>query len=688
MSGFELHTTAHPAFFLLCLLVGAGYAALLYYKTKGPWRLAWRRTLAAFRFLSVSLICYLLMEPYVRHTSSEAAKPLTAIVLDRSASIPLGEDSLRLTRLGEEVASLETALREAGKEVLVLDLQGTLTPADSFWYPGGQTDLSGALAALGQNIDVNNLTQVLLVSDGIVTAGLHPRGEDQPYPVYTLGLGDPRPRNDVAMRDLAHNRLAYKGNKFPLVARVVQTGFEGNATEVVLREGKSILARQPINLPADGVPQEVQFEIEAKTEGIHQYVVEVRAITGEYTTANNTLSAFVEVIDARDRVLIAALAPHPDVKAIRSALEEVSGLEVIVAVHSRGDRLPEGPFSAILLHQLPAYGGAGSDWLARLERMNVPLAYLAGTQSDLGQLDSRFAALEGDAQRPWSQEAKPTLNPNFTAFQPSSELSEAMKNWPPLLMPAASWTGGGSSVLLRDERRGAAMLYLDEAGGQRRSLFVGEGLWRWRLAEFAKNESHAAFDDLIQKWVQWQSVRKDRKRLDVRSLRRRYGQGQRVDVRVETYDQAYDPVYGVPAKIRLLQDGKEIRKYEATSSLASHQLSLSDLPAGAYTLEARANMNGQTQLARSAFIVDAYSLEASDLRANHDLLRGLSNSSGGRFAPVDSLDVLSDILLRDEPERLHSQTRTSPALHAWWLLALILTLLVAEWAARRYLGGY
>ena len=67
---------------MLCVLTGAAFAAMLYARDRKlpvSWK-PWRYILAAFRFLAITIIAILLLEPYLRSTYNETLKPVAVLV--------------------------------------------------------------------------------------------------------------------------------------------------------------------------------------------------------------------------------------------------------------------------------------------------------------------------------------------------------------------------------------------------------------------------------------------------------------------------------------------------------------------------------------------------------------------------------------------------------------------------------
>ena len=87
---------SHPAFTILCLLAGIGYAFLLY-SSKHPWSKNLNRLLFLFRTLLVFLLAFLLLGPIIKQVTNFFEKPLFMILLDNSESMNETDSSILKT---------------------------------------------------------------------------------------------------------------------------------------------------------------------------------------------------------------------------------------------------------------------------------------------------------------------------------------------------------------------------------------------------------------------------------------------------------------------------------------------------------------------------------------------------------------------------------------------------------------
>ena len=67
--------------------------------------------------------------------------------------------------------------------------------------------------------------------------------------------------------------------------------------------------------------------MDADQAGVARYSVAVTPLEEETSIANNTSDFYVDVIEGKERILILTAAPHPDIAAIRRALDQSENFE-------------------------------------------------------------------------------------------------------------------------------------------------------------------------------------------------------------------------------------------------------------------------------------------------------------------------------------------------------------------------
>ena len=154
-----------------------------------------------------------------------------------------------------------------------------------------------------------------------------------------------------------------------------------------------------------------------------------------------------------------------------------------------------------------------------------------------------------------SLSAKPTtanavtgeFNPAFRLFSVDPTWPERFRSFPPVQAPFADYGDLAAGEVLLRQRVGRVetnypLLALGEVSGIKTGLFVGEGLWRWRLAEYQAFESQEAFDGLVLATVQYLALRDDKRPFRVTPSQRVYTTNEEVRLQGELYNASFQLV--------------------------------------------------------------------------------------------------------------------------------------------------
>lgn len=682
-----------PAYLLLCLLAGVGYAWLLYTKSS-PWSRQTNFWLAGVRALLVTLVALLLLGVFIRQTKNQYENPVWVFALDNSSSLPLLNDTTTLTENLRALEQTAEALQDKGFEVAFRSFEGETQP-DELRYNYPTSDLQQLLKGIENDYESVNLAGVVLYSDGMVNLGAMPDLRPYNFRLHTLGIGDTVPRRDLNLRSVQANRLAYLGNKFPLVAEVQQNGFAGEQTEVLLLRNGEVIGRQEVSFPERGEKlQTVRFLAEADKKGVQHFVVRVVPKDGEFTTENNSRNVYVEVLDSRQKILIAAAAPHPDIKAIRAAMEQNENYQIDLAIPGIFPLKQNEKYGLVIFHQLPAKNPKTQALFTRLQGLPVPKVFILGNQSNLNAFNA--LELEINIQQLGVEQdmVTPVFNGRFDKFRFEQDRQETFAEYPPVRVPFGRYSLSGSSQVMLFQRVGSVqtekpLLTVSETQDEKISVFVGDGLWRWRLQEFALTGEQLAFDTFVEKWIQYMVARQDKRRFRVRTTDAEFMTTEPVRFEVEAYNEIYEPITGQSIQLEIRDAEGQKRPYSFVNTSPNFQYQVRGLPEGVYSYTARAKVNGKNEESSGQFTVRAFQLEALRTTADFSLLRRLSVENDGVFFPHTRLSALRDTLLSREPvRRIHSREEKSEILDLPWLFGLIVLLAAIEWFFRKFKGGY
>ena len=230
---------------------------------------------------------------------------------------------------------------------------------------------------------------------------------------------------------------------------------------------------------------------------------------------------------------------------------------------------------------------------------------------------------------------------------------------------------------------------MGEVGGTKVGVFAGEGLWRWRLAEYQANGDHETFDEIVLATVQYLALRDDKRPFRVTPSKRVYTTNEDVRLQGELYNASFQLVNEPDVEVSVREAAGASYEYVMDKVGSTYQLRAGRLPAGDYTYRASTEFAGDSYRASGSFSIQRVDLETSVTTADWDLLRRVSDARGGRLVAADQLDALADELIAGANARpvRYQQVRTRPLIDWWWLLSIVLLLLAGEWFWRRRLGG-
>ncbi len=698
-----------PWWVLVCLLVGAVYAAALYQPVPGTndtvsaWDRNVRYGLAALRFLAVSLLCFLLVNPLIRSIKTLTEKPKVVLAIDNSESVAAAGRPALNAALGN-LQTLREQLAGEGLDVSVRTLGDTTTDADLVKIPFTQraTNLSGLLANIRNDYEGRHLTDVVLITDGIFNQGLSPTFGQYPFAVHTVGLGDTIPKRDIAVKGVVANRIAYLGNQFPIQAEITSNGFQGRAGTVVLRQGGREVGRQTVSFGSAQTFGAVTFQTTATQKGVQHFVVEVIPQAGEFSTKNNRQDVYLDVIDGREKVLLLGLNPHPDLKAIRSILERNQNYELDTRVLIGSETPPptDKKYDLIILHQIPDNAGASANAVQLLlgNNKNTPILFVLGNQSSVGPFNTINPVMQITAQPGQSDKVTARYNDAYKQLNLDPARLEIIAKLPPLSAPYGDFKlMPGSEVVLWQQvgsvQTQKPLLALNIAGGSDRprktAVLAGEGLWQWRLEEYALTDKQEVVDEMIQKVIQLISVKEDRRKLRVYPIRNEFVAGEKVIFETELYNDIYERIFDKPVNLSILDERGITRSFNYTPTKDNSRFEISRLPEGAYRYRAATNLSGKNEVAEGQFIVRDLQLEALNTTADHGLLRQLASQTGGKFYNTKTVaNLVRDLTSRETPARLSSTEELNELINWRWLFFVVLGLATLEWGTRKYFGGY
>lgn len=689
---------------IFCLLLGAGYAAVLYYRdrtfdesTGRPGLFKW--DMATFRFLVVTILAILLMSPFIRYRNTKTNKPIIAILQDNSESIrnsfKPGDSAAYFKKLQQLTDKL------SGKyEVVSYAFGNDLRKTQDFPLTSKVTNISNAIDNINDLYYNQNLGAVIIASDGIYNQGINPvySAGKSTYSIYSVALGDTTIPKDLRFSTVYYNKITYLNDQFAVRADIEATHLQGKDAVLTVSEldrgaAKTITTRSII-LNSDNFQQSLDFTIPASKAGIIHYQLTLTNLAGEATYRNNVKDIYVEVLDGRQKILMVAGSPHPDIAAFKQAIESNKNYQLDVAyVGDWAGKLND--YNLVILHQLPSVTYNADNILQQAKALKKPILFVVGSQTSTAAFDKAQNTLNIQSNGSHYNDVLAKTNKNFNLFTVSDATKTALTKLPPLenFFGEYKVSGAAQTLLFQNinnvETDYPLWLFADGLDSKI-GVIAGEGLWRWKLYDYIQNKNFDAFNEIINKSVQYLVVKGDKRPFQVTLPKNIFQDNEAITLDAQLYNANYELVNTSDVDLKIQsEDGKEYPfKFNKTDNY--YTLNAGFLPVGSYSYSASTRLGNNAYKADGKFSISALQLEELRTVADHKVMYQLASQHHGQMYHAGDFDKIADDILAKNQLKpiLYDTFLTESAINLKWIFFLIVLLLSAEWFMRKYLGGY
>ena len=220
------------------------------------------------------------------------------------------------------------------------------------------------------------------------------------------------------------------------------------------------------------------------------------------------------------------------------------------------------------------------------------------------------------------------------------------------------------------------------------AVFSGSGFWKWSLQESGRYEKTNCLKSFSANSFSLWLTKDDKRNFRVSTIQSQYYENEGVELNTEVYNQLFEKVYDYNIDLKITNAEGITEEYNYVNS-PSENYKITGLPAGVYQFEANTSIGGKREEARGSFSIEQLALEDIYLTANFQLLRNISNNSGGQFYTVSNIEsLITNISNLDAKPIARSNEDLSPIINNPWILALLALLLSIEWFTRKYNGSY
>lgn len=650
------------------------------FKSKKTKKTYW--LLAFLRFVSIFSILLLLINPKFDKLSFYDKKPNLIIAVDNSESIDYLNQSKNTSALIQRLKQNEALKERFNLEFYTFGK--SVNQSDSLDYNEKQSNIAQVFNRLSEVYN-NSVSPTIVLTDGNQTYGYDYEFITNRYKqaIFPVILGDTTTYTDIKIEQLNVNRYVFLKNKFPV--EIIAT-YNGNTTvnsQLKITSGTTTVHSQAITFSKTLTSQIINVNLPANRVGIKSYKAEIIPLENEKNKANNFKNFAVEVIDQKTNVAIVSDIIHPDLGALKKAIE--SNEQRNATILNTTDFLKQSEDFQLVIAYQPTNNFRSL--FNEIDRLKLNKMVVAGTKTNwslLNQLQSNYTQKVTNQ----TENFQPAVNKNYSTFIIDDLNFEA---FPPLLSEFGETTFEVPFETLlfktvNDTQLEEPLLATFELNNKREALLLGEGIWRWRAQSYVDEKSFDTFDNFIGKLVQYLGSKQKRSRLNI-NYESFYNGNDNVKITAQYFNKNYE--FDANANINIIlknNNSNDSKTYPFVLKNANYQVDLSGLEAGEYSFTVRTS-GGNISKSGELKILD-YNVEQQFLNANVTKLKRFATSSDGTSYFIDNTSTLiSDLLSDSRFATIQKSSKKIVPLIDWkYLLALIALSLALEWFIRKYNG--
>jgi hypothetical protein len=672
-------TTTTILLIILSLVVAGGLSFYQYlYKAKNKSQV--NLFLAFLRFASIFLILLLLINPIITKNTLEIVKTPLAIVVDNSSSVTFLNAKEKALELYKRISS-NTAIQDKF-DVQSYQFDTDFEPSSTFDFKGPQTNLE-VIAKNLKSINRNVIFPTVIITDGNQTSGNdYVYSFDVANKVFPVVLGDTTKLFDLKINQLNVNKYAFYKNKFPVEVFLQYSGTKNVSADFTVTQGNSAISKQSISFSPSKKTAILNLLLPANKVGLQVFKASITSGEKEKNMFNNTKNFAVEVIDQKTNVAIISAINHPDIAALKRAIE--TNAQRKVAIVKLNDIKSLQDYNVLIFYQPNGEFKSVFD-TAKLAGINTFI--ITGNNTDFNFLNQNQNSLSFKMSGQ-KEDYMSSFNSQFNLFAIDNI---GFENFPPLQNPFGTVTANGNVFVLlsskiRNIETNAPLLAFNENQGKRTAFLLGENSWKWRLQSHIDNQSFAKFDIFIDKIIQFLASNNSKKSLVVEH-ESFYNSGEAIEISAQYFNKNYE--FDEKARLTIAVTNtktKQTKNYDLLKGNNSYTVNLDGLAAGSYNFSVR-ELNSKTTYSSHFEILD-FDIEKQFVNPDVEKLSQLALQTQGKEYYPDQADILVKSLLENEEYKsIQKNNMTKTPLIDWvWLLVLISILLATEWFVRKYNG--
>ncbi|MBP6585957.1 MAG: hypothetical protein KA215_09870, partial [Flavobacterium sp.] len=596
--------------------------------------------LALLRFISIFGILLLLINPIISRKTFETIKTPLPIVVDNSSSIVDLKSDIVALELYKQLSENKDLQNKFNVETYSFDTE--FESATTFNFKGTQTNLDAVAKSL-KSIHKNTIYPTVLITDGNQTEGNdYVYSFDNANKVYPLIVGDTTTFLDLKVNQLNVNKYAFYKNKFPVEVFLQYSGTKNINANFSISQGNSVLTKQTISFSPSKKSTIVNVLLPADKVGLQIFKASISSKEQEKNTYNNTKNFAVEVIEQKTAIAIVSAISHPDIGALKRAIESNAQRKVTIVKPNEIKSLQE--YNVLILYQPTA---EFKSVFENNKSAGINTFIITGVNTDFTFLNQQQNNLVFRMSNQ-KEDYLASFNSQFNLFA-SEDIG--FEQFPPLQNSFGTVTTNNNlSVLLSSKIRNidtnAPLLAFSENQGKRSAFLLGENSWKWRMQSYLDHQSFEKYDIFISKIIQFLASNDTKKSLVV-NHERFYNSGEAIEITAQYFNKNYE--FDEKARLTIAvtnKNTKAIKKYDLLKTNNAFKVNLDGLSAGQYTFVVK-ELNSNTAYNGYFEILD-FDIEKQFVNPDVNKLNQLASQTQGKVYYPNQVDELIKSLLENE----------------------------------------
>lgn len=664
---------------ILSVLIAAGLAFFQYvYKAKNKFRL--NLFLAFLRFLSFLGIFLLLSNPTITRNTLEVEKTPLVVAMDNSSSIPFFNSNKDAKETYLKLVD-NTDLQEKF-DIQSYQFDTDLRLSKTFDFKGKQTNLDVVAQGL-QNTFKHKTYPTVILTDGNQTTG-----NDYEYSfntqnkVYPVVLGDTTKVFDLQINQINVNKYAFYKNKFPVEVFVHYSGNKKATTNFSIQQGEVTISQQVLSFSPEKKTAIINLVLPANKIGLQLYQATISSSKKEKNQFNNNKKFAVEVMDQKTNIALVSAINHPDIGALKRAIE--SNVQRKVTLFNPNEINELKKYNVVVLYQPNSSFKAAFD---TVKSAGINSFIITGTSTDFTFLNQQ----QNDLTFKMGSQIEDYFASFNTQFNLFAINNMGFESFPPLQNSFGNISLKGNVAVLLDSKirnidTQSPLLAFTENQEKRTAYLLGENSWKWRSQSFIDNQSFEKYDVFIDKIIQFLASNTTKKSLVVEH-ELFYNSGDKIEISAQYFNKNFE--FDEKAKLSISIENtqtKVVKNYDLLKGTNSYKVNLDGLPAGKYNFTIT-ELNSKERYWNHFEVLD-FDIEKQFVNPNFDKLSQLATHTNGKvYLPNQVDDLIQELLKNNEYKVVQKNVIKNTPLIDWiWLLVIIVSVLATEWFVRKYIG--